>query len=155
MVDNERNHNYESHQNLNSFEQHAALNKHAVVCHASRPAGLPRAVRGVGGRGYSTDTYPVTSPLPPAHYQQDHTRRNVHAAFHQRTHQCRTLQSRHAPPVQNPVDSHQAMETAVTGSRHHSTCTPNKNKSENLLEGKSSKKKTRDALIRMSACFSM
>ena len=49
MVDNERNHNYESHQKLNSFEQQAALNKHAVVCHASSPAGLPPRCQGDGG----------------------------------------------------------------------------------------------------------
>ena len=48
-LDNERNHNYESHQKLNSFEQHAALSKHAVVCHASRPAGLPPRCQGGGG----------------------------------------------------------------------------------------------------------
>ena len=113
---------------------------------AALPA-YPRAVRGVGGRGYSTAAHPVTSPVPTAHHQQDHTRRYVHVAFHQRTHQCSTLHPRHTPAVQNHVDSHQAMEAAATGSSNHATRTPNKNKSEILLGGKSSKKKTREAQI--------
>ena len=90
---------------------------------AALPA-YPRAVRGVGGRGYSTSALPVTSPIPPAHHQHYHTGRYVHAALHQRTQQCSTLPTSHAPTVQNPVVSHQAMEAASTGSRQNPTCTP-------------------------------
>ena len=108
---------------------------------AALPA-YPRAVRGVGGRGYSTALHPVKSPLPPAHHQQDHTQRNVHAAVHQRTQQSSTMPTRHSPTARNlevPLHTQvrgswrsnfekilrakesQALEVAAPGSSHPPT----------------------------------
>ena len=91
----------------------------------SRPTPAPPGVHG----WVLIASHPVTSPVPPAHYQHYHTSRDAHAAFHQRTQQSNTLHASHTPFARNPAALHQ--HPAALCSRNPSTRTPVKKKKLN------------------------